>query len=166
VKNADTAIQTFLGPETTLEGKLAFEGTVRLDGHFTGTIESKDGVVIIGDEAVIRADILVHTATVSGEVSGNIKASHCIELHPPARVFGEINAPTVVIASGVVFRGNCTMGQNGVPTGTLTAPVCPVFRQKCICGPIFSLHFQIFRRPRSWVPPFVQKYLLVPSQDN
>jgi cytoskeletal protein CcmA (bactofilin family) len=103
------AIQTFLGPETTLEGKLAFEGTVRLDGHFTGTIESREGVVVIGDQAVIRADILVHTATVSGEVSGNIRAADRIELQPPARVTGDLKAPVIVIESGVVFRGNCTM---------------------------------------------------------
>lgn len=105
----DSAIQTFLGSETTLEGKLAFEGTVRLDGHFTGTIESRDGTVIVGDGAVIHADVSVHTALISGNVSGNIQASHCIELHPPASLDGDIQAPSVVIESGVVFRGNCTM---------------------------------------------------------
>ncbi len=102
-------IQTFLGPETTLEGKLAFEGTVRLDGHFTGTIESKDGIMTVGEQAVINADILVHTATVSGEVSGNIRATDSIQLHPPARVYGDLRAPVVVIDAGVVFHGNCTM---------------------------------------------------------
>ena len=69
MKKAKNEIQTFLGLETTLEGKLAFEGTVRLDGHFTGTIESKEGVIMVGEKAVIHADILVHTVTVSGEVS-------------------------------------------------------------------------------------------------
>ena len=109
MKKTTKGIQTFLGPETTLEGKLAFEGTVRLDGHFTGTIESKEGVMVVGERAVINADILVHTATVSGEVSGNIRASSCIELHPPARVFGDLHAPVVIIDAGVVFHGNCTM---------------------------------------------------------
>ena len=109
MKKANTDIQTFLGPETTLEGKLAVEGTVRLDGHCTGTIESKEGVVVVGDGAVVQADILVHTATISGEVSGNIRAIHCIELQPPARVHGDLHAPVVVIDEGVVFEGNCTM---------------------------------------------------------
>ncbi len=109
MKKGKKGIQIFLGPETTLEGKLAFEGIVRLDGHFTGTIESKDGLMIVGEKAVINADILVHTAKVSGEVSGNIRATSRIELHPPARVFGELSAPVVVIDAGVVFRGNCTM---------------------------------------------------------
>lgn len=109
MKKTQRGIQTFLGPETTLEGKLAFEGTVRLDGHFTGTIESNGGVIVVGEGAVINADILVDTATVSGKVSGNIRATRCIELHPTARVFGDLHAPVVVIDAGVVFQGHCTM---------------------------------------------------------
>ena len=102
-------IQVFLGPETRLEGRLVFDGAVRLDGHFTGNIESKEGTMIVGEKGSIHADILVHTATVSGEVRGNIRAIHRIELHPPARVFGDLSAPVVVIDAGVVFQGNCTM---------------------------------------------------------
>ena len=109
IKKSKKGIQTFLGPETTLEGKLSFEGTVRLDGHFKGTVESKEGVMVIGEKAIIQADILVYTAVVYGEVSGNIRATNCIELHAPARVFGDLYAPTVVIDAGVVFHGNCSM---------------------------------------------------------
>jgi cytoskeletal protein CcmA (bactofilin family) len=109
MKKSKRAIQTFLGLETTLEGKLAFEGTVRLDGHFTGSIESKAGVMVVGEKAVIHADILVHTAVVCGEVSGNIRATNRIELHQPARVFGDLSAPVVVIDAGVVFHGTCRM---------------------------------------------------------
>ena len=109
MKKSKKEIQTFLGPETTLEGKLAFEGTVRLDGHFTGTVESQKGVMIVGEKAVIHADISVYTAMVSGEVSGNIQATNRIELHAPARVFGDLSSPVVVIDAGVIFHGSCSM---------------------------------------------------------
>ncbi|MBW2108541.1 MAG: polymer-forming cytoskeletal protein [Deltaproteobacteria bacterium] len=109
MKQASQGVQTLLGPETTLEGKLAFEGTVRLDGRFNGSIESKDGVMIVGKEAVVNADIFVHTATVSGTISGNIRATHSIALYPPAQVFGDLQAPVVVIEPGVIFRGHCFM---------------------------------------------------------
>ena len=108
MRKADKGIQTFLGPQTTLEGKLVFEGSVRLDGHLTGSIESKDGLVIVGEKAVIHADIVARSTTVSGEVKGNIRASDRIELHPPARVFGDLRAPVVIIDVGVVFDGKCT----------------------------------------------------------
>jgi cytoskeletal protein CcmA (bactofilin family) len=102
-------IETFLGLETSLEGRLSFEGTVRIDGHFTGSIEGNEGVMVVGEKAVIDADILVHTAVVYGEVSGNIRATNRIELHQPARVFGDLSSPVVIIDAGVVFHGNCSM---------------------------------------------------------
>ena len=108
MKKPEKGIQTFLGPQTTLEGKLVFEGSVRLDGHLTGSIESKDGLVIVGEKAVIHADIVSRSAAVSGEVRGNIRATDRIELHPPARVFGDLRAPVVIIDVGVVFDGKCT----------------------------------------------------------
>jgi cytoskeletal protein CcmA (bactofilin family) len=108
MKKSEKGIQTFLGPQTNWEGKLVFEGTVRLDGHFTGAVESKEGMVIVGEKAVIHADLLVDTANVSGEVRGDIRATNRIELHQPARVFGDLSAPVVLIDVGVVFDGKCT----------------------------------------------------------
>ena len=108
MKRSKNAIQTFIGSEAALEGKLVFEGTVRLDGHFTGGIESKKGTIVVSERGVIHADILVQTAIVSGEVNGNIRAAERIELHPPARVLGDVSAPVVIIDAGVAFEGNCT----------------------------------------------------------
>jgi cytoskeletal protein CcmA (bactofilin family) len=108
MKKSEKGVQTFLGPQTTLDGKLVFEGTVRLDGHLMGAVESKEGVAIIGENAVIHADVFVNSATVSGEVRGNIRATNRIELHAPARVFGDLSAPVVIIDPGVVFDGKCT----------------------------------------------------------
>jgi cytoskeletal protein CcmA (bactofilin family) len=107
-KRTEQGIQTFLGPQTTLEGILTFTGTVRLDGHFSGNIESDEGTIIVGKQAVIDANMSVRTATVSGQVRGNINAKERIELHPPARVYGDLNAPVVLIDEGVVFDGKCT----------------------------------------------------------
>lgn len=108
-KSTSKGIETFLGLEASLEGRLSFEGTVRIDGHFTGGIEGNEGVMVIGEKAVIDADIVVHTAVVYGKVSGNIRATNRIELHQPARVFGDLSSPVVIIDAGVVFHGNCSM---------------------------------------------------------
>jgi cytoskeletal protein CcmA (bactofilin family) len=106
MKKSVEAIQT-LGPQMVLEGKLIFEGAVQLDGHLKGSIESEEGLIIVGEEAVIHADILVNTARVRGEVRGNIRATERIDLHPTARVFGDLNAPVVIIDAGAVFEGKC-----------------------------------------------------------
>lgn len=101
-------IHAFLGRGTAFEGKLSFEGAVRIDGHFVGEIIT-EGLLIIGQSARIESDIQVSQIIISGEVHGNITAKKRIEIHPPGKVIGNIRAPVVVIEEGVVFDGNCGM---------------------------------------------------------
>jgi len=101
---------TFLGNETKFEGKLRFQGSIRIDGYLKGEIEAK-GNLIIGDDALIEADIHVTYASISGEVHGNITADQRVDLQAPAKVFGNIQAPAVVIGEGVIFEGNTKMYQ-------------------------------------------------------
>ena len=101
-------INAFLGKDTEFEGKLSFKGAVRIDGHFTGEIFT-EGVLIVGELAVIESNIHVSHIIISGEIRGNIIADNRIEIHAPGKVFGNIQAPTVVIEEGVIFEGNCRM---------------------------------------------------------
>jgi cytoskeletal protein CcmA (bactofilin family) len=107
MKNKDE-INAFLGKETEFEGKLSFSGAVRIDGHFTGEIFT-EGTLIVGESAVIKSDIHVSHIIISGEIRGNIIADNRIEIHAPGKVFGNIQAPAVVIEEGVIFEGNCKM---------------------------------------------------------
>lgn len=105
----DDAVTTFLGHDAAFEGTLEFRGAVRVDGKLKGRIESVGGTVIIGDKALVEAEICVDTLIVKGQVSGAIEARKCIEAYPPARITGEIHAPVININSGVVFNGTCAM---------------------------------------------------------
>ena len=106
MKKTDKDIQ-MLGPKAVLEGGLVFEGSLFMNGHAKGTIESRNGSIVVGEDAVLHADIFVRSATINGEVKGAIRATERIEIHPPARVYGDLNAPIVRIDAGVIFEGNC-----------------------------------------------------------
>ena len=108
MKQADKDIQ-MLGPRSVMEGNLVFEGTLFLNGHVKGAIESRGGTVVIGEDAVIHADVFVRTATIKGEIKGSVRATELLEFFPPARVYGDINAPVVQIDAGVIFEGTCTI---------------------------------------------------------
>jgi len=108
MKKTDKDIQ-MLGPQAVLEGNLVFEGSLFMNGHASGTIESRSGTIVVGEGAVIHADIFVRTATIKGEIKGAIRATERIELHPPARVYGDLDAPVVTIDAGVIFEGNCSI---------------------------------------------------------
>ncbi|QTA93209.1 bactofilin family protein [Desulfonema magnum] len=109
------SISTFLGYGSSIEGTLEFQGTIRLDGNVRGRITSNGGTVIVGEKAVINADIIVDGAIIMGEVNGTIDAKDRIEVYPPGRVVGDIQAPMISIDTGAVFNGNCGMkGQQTV----------------------------------------------------
>lgn len=104
-----TEITALLGRGTHFEGKLFFEGRVRVDGSFRGEIRGDD-VLVVGDGAQIVGDIEVSTCIVTGgQVEGNIRARDAIELYAPSRVTGDLHAPAVFIDRGVVFEGSCKM---------------------------------------------------------
>lgn len=102
-------ISTLLGRDTSFEGTLSFKETIRVDGRIKGKLMSSDGTVIVGENAVIEADIDVAVAIIRGKINGRIEAGQRIEVYPPAHIDGDISAPSVAIDSGVVFNGTCRM---------------------------------------------------------
>ena len=107
MKKKEQAI-TFLGKDTEFEGKLSFRGNIRIDGHFKGEILN-GGNLIIGEEGLVEANMHVSYVVISGEVHGNIIADQRVDIHAPGKVFGDIQAPAVVIDEGVIFEGKTRM---------------------------------------------------------
>jgi cytoskeletal protein CcmA (bactofilin family) len=88
----------------SFEGKLTFEGTVRIGGHFKGEIFTNDTLVVQAGakvEAQIEADIVI----ISGAVRGNVFARRKVVMHPPATFTGTVTTPSLRIDEGVVFEG-------------------------------------------------------------
>ena len=105
-----TGIMAFIGEGSEIEGKYTFTGTgtVLLNGKFHGEIITTD-VLIIGEKAVANATIRAGSVVIWGEIVGNVQASDRVELKGEARVFGNIEAPVVVLDDGVLFEGQCRM---------------------------------------------------------
>ena len=106
MKKRKNQITAFLGRDTEFEGNLSFKGMVRIDGRFKGEINT-EGTLIVGETAVIDSDIHASNIIISGEVRGHIVAGEKIEILSPGKVFGDIEAPSVTINTGVIFEGNC-----------------------------------------------------------
>ncbi len=104
-----STISTLLGKDTSFEGTLSFKETIRVDGRINGKLVSNEGTVIIGENAVLDADVQVAVAIIRGKVNGRVEATHRVEIYAPAQVNGDIFTPTLAMDSGVVFNGNCKM---------------------------------------------------------
>ncbi len=103
-------IKAFLGEGTDFKGTLTFEGTVRIDGKLEGEVHTKD-TLIVGESAVVNAEINVNVIVVSGTVRGNITSTGKVEVHRPGKLFGNVKTPSLFIEEGVIFEGSCTMTQ-------------------------------------------------------
>ncbi len=114
-------VHTLLGKGSEFEGKLTFEGQVRIDGKFNGQIVTKD-VLVIGDGARVTAEINAGTVIINGTVEGNVRAAQLIELHAPARVKGSLESPALTMDRGVVFEGTTKMENLGKGGGSPPPP--------------------------------------------
>jgi cytoskeletal protein CcmA (bactofilin family) len=102
------ASDLLLGKGARFEGKLSFEGTIRLDASFVGSITTND-VLVVGEHARIDADIVCGTIVIHGEVNGNVKAKTAVEIHNTAKVRGELETPSLAIDKGALFQGSVQM---------------------------------------------------------
>lgn len=104
--------RAYLDQGSKVSGKLSFEGPARIDGQVDGEIIAKDAVMI-GESAVVTAQIKAAAIIVAGKVSGDITASQRIEIRPSAKVVGNLTAPVLVVHEGAVFEGHCAMQPEG-----------------------------------------------------
>ena len=101
-------LTVLIDESAVLEGKFHFSGTAMLNGEVRGEIVST-GALIIGEHAVLQGEIRAASVVISGQLTGNVLASERLELRGKARVVGNLEAPVLAIAPGVVFDGHCRM---------------------------------------------------------
>lgn len=106
---AKDEINAFLGAGTNYHGKLNFQGSVRIDGTFTGEVES-DGTLVIGKDAVVEGTILVGQLVLSGRLTGEVEAREKVSLKKTADMKGDIRTPVLIMDEGAVLEGKLTMG--------------------------------------------------------
>jgi len=114
-------LTAFIDEGSEIEGRYTFSGTLMLNGRFKGEISSTD-TLIVGDKGVVNGEIRAGQVLVSGEVVGNISGTERVELKRTARVFGDVEAPVVVVEEGVLFEGHCRMTKVNPNAEAMTTP--------------------------------------------
>jgi cytoskeletal protein CcmA (bactofilin family) len=103
-----SAVTAVIDHGCEFEGKLCFQGTVRIGGVFRGEIYTPD-TLIVGEGARVQGQIDAGTVIISGEVNGTVRAKHRVEIHRPAVFRGDILTPSLSVDEGVIFEGSSKM---------------------------------------------------------
>ncbi len=106
--NNKDVVKAFLGDDTEFKGVLSFEGTVRVDGSFEGEIETNDNL-IVGEKAVVRAEVKVGTVLIQGLVEGNISAVKKVHIASTGKLVGNITTPSLIVEEGAKVEGFVSM---------------------------------------------------------
>jgi len=107
-KESSEEISGFLDQGTAVTGELQFSGTLRIDGTFHGSIVTSD-ILVVGEHAVIHADIKAGELEIHGRVFGNVECRRRIEIHPTGRVRGDLYTPQLIVNTGATFDGRSRM---------------------------------------------------------
>ena len=103
----------YVGKGVKFKGIISYNGTIRIDGELEGEIQT-DGILLIGEEAHISANISAGTIICSGKITGDVKAAKRVTLHSPAVLIGSVETPTLSMEEGAHLNGKCTMRNLGV----------------------------------------------------
>lgn len=124
--------EKILDVNASMKGSLVFSDPVNLkiNGKFEGNLKTK-GNLIIGEKAIVFADIEGENIIISGLVKGKIKSTSLVTLTTRAVVYADIEAPKVSIQEGAVFNGTCRMYTEKITLGEL-AEYLSVEREKIL----------------------------------
>lgn len=101
--------ETIIGPNTSFNGHLKCDGSVRIDGVCEGGVIETVGNVIVNPDAMVAADIIARNVSVSGAVTGKIKASNRLEILSTGRVWGDVEVGSFLLDEDGYFRGELVM---------------------------------------------------------
>ncbi|OHD09833.1 MAG: hypothetical protein A2086_00345 [Spirochaetes bacterium GWD1_27_9] len=99
-------IKTILGKNTNFNGDLSFRDSLKINGTYIGNINAT-GLLVIGENATVQANIKAKSIVIYGTVKGDINAEERVEMLPICKVQGNVKAKKIKISDGVVFNGRC-----------------------------------------------------------
>lgn len=107
----DAVLESRIGKGAKASGQLSFRGAVKIEGEAEGEISGDE--IIIADGASVTARLAAARVTIAGTFRGEVTARERVELMPTARAHCTISTPSLALAEGAMFDGDCKMPRNG-----------------------------------------------------
>jgi len=100
---------TVIGESILISGNLEGDEDLTIRGRVEGSVRL-NRTLIVEASGIVKADVTVKDAIISGVVVGNVNASDSVQITAEGRMVGDLSAPRVIIVDGASFRGRVDMG--------------------------------------------------------
>ena len=97
---------------TRIDGEITCESDIRIDGSVNGYLLAK-AKVVIGETGAVLGDIVCENADVSGKLQGTIRVKDVLHLKSTANIKGDIITQKLIVDSGAILNGTCSMKMDG-----------------------------------------------------
>ncbi len=123
IEPRETGSVNIIADGTMLEGNIATNGDIRIDGTVKGNIVSKSKV-IIGRSGKVEGNVTCANIDIEGAVKAEtLNVANLISLKATANLTGNIIAGKIAIEPGAEFSGTCRMqSQKSAPAPSAAQP--------------------------------------------
>lgn len=104
-KKDEKVIETIIGSDTVIEGKITLATSLRVDGKVMGEIVS-NGDVYIGKDAYVEPSIKAKNIVIAGEVRGDVETTEKVQIEAKGKLTGSATSRGIIIEDGGIFNGN------------------------------------------------------------
>jgi cytoskeletal protein CcmA (bactofilin family) len=91
------------------------DGSIHIDGVCEEGVIETLGNIVVGPQAKVAADLIAENVSVSGAVTGSIKASGRLEILSTGKVWGNVDVGSFLLDEEGYFRGNLAMKDEPEP---------------------------------------------------
>jgi cytoskeletal protein CcmA (bactofilin family) len=115
-------IDTLIGKSARVQGDVAFEGGMHLDGHIFGGVrsdEAPDSSLTVSESGAVEGPVQVPNVLLHGTIKGDIHATQRVVLGATARVEGNVYYGVIEMTLGAQIVGKLVRLE---PNGQLMAP--------------------------------------------
>ncbi|MCL2021577.1 MAG: polymer-forming cytoskeletal protein [Betaproteobacteria bacterium] len=104
---AAAQIDSLIGQGTKVEGNILFSGGLRVDGEVCGKViaQTPQSTLMLSEQGVINGHVEVSHLIVNGTINGPVRAAEFLELHPKARITGDVEYGMIEIQQGALIEG-------------------------------------------------------------
>jgi len=116
-KKSEKVIDTIIGKETVIEGKIKLPTSLRVDGKIYGEVDCS-GDVFVGKSGYIQPTIKAKNITIAGEVKGDVYTTEKVYIQPNGSLTGSATTKGIIVEDGGIFNGKSTIELKETKTST------------------------------------------------